>query len=146
MICAKGHVEANRDKGQAFQTEWASDCRPTRCLLFCFLNYAGSVPCCDLRRNGVSATCGPRKTLESYQREAGCFQKSMSTSKSQRGGGPLHLPDSMAVEKVREVIAHSPGPEPSENLHKGGFSVRASSLAFLYHRPGTFFLKINFCL
>lgn len=64
MICVKGHVEADRDKGQAFRAEWAFDCWLTRCLLFCFLNDAGSRPHCDLWWNGLSATCGLWKTLE----------------------------------------------------------------------------------
>lgn len=78
--------------------------------------------------------------------EAGCFQTSLSTSKAGETGCPLHLPDSMAMEKVREcqVIAHSPRLELSDDLHKQGLAGRASSLFFLtLRRPGTFFWNSN---
>lgn len=81
MICVKGHVEADRDKGQAFRAEWASDCWLTRCLLFCFLNDAGSRPHCDLWWNGLSHLWASENSGA-----AGCFRESLSTSKAREVG------------------------------------------------------------
>lgn len=108
MICVKGHVEADRDKGQAFRAEWASDCWLTRCLLFCFLNDAGSRPHCDLWWNGLSATCGPRKTLEQQHvfRKASPHQKQerwgVSPSSRQHGHGESEgMPSYSPLSKTR---------------------------------------------